>query len=57
METKVHSIKTKIWASFHTPGKLRHSNTNDKSGFNAEQIENDRYPESETVGSINLNNK
>ncbi len=50
METKVHSAKTKIWASFHIPRRLRHLKTNDKqSGFNAEQIEQDKYPESETV--------
>jgi hypothetical protein len=35
VETKVHSAKTKIWASFHIPRKLRHSKTNEQSGFNA----------------------
>ncbi len=45
METKVHSAKTKIWASFHIPRKLHHLKTNEQSGFNAEKIEKDRYPE------------
>jgi hypothetical protein len=49
METKVHSAKTKIWASFHIPRKLRHSKTNEQSGFNVEQIKKNRYPESKTV--------
>jgi hypothetical protein len=49
METKVHSTKTEIWASFHIPRKLRHSKTNEQSGYNAEQIEKDKYPESKTV--------
>jgi hypothetical protein len=39
METKVHSAKMKIWASYHIPRKLRHAKTNEqKSGFNVEQI-------------------
>jgi hypothetical protein len=42
METKVHSANTKIWASYDRPRKLRHSKTNEQSGFNVEQIENDR---------------
>jgi hypothetical protein len=41
--------KQKIWASFQIPRKLRHSKMNDQSGFNAEQIEKDKYPESKTV--------
>ena len=49
MDTKVHSVKTKIWASFHIPRRLRHSKTNEQTGFNAEQIEKDKYPESKTV--------
>jgi hypothetical protein len=49
METKVHTAKTKIWAQFHIPGKLCHSKTNEQSGFNAEQIEKDKYPESKTA--------
>ena len=50
METKVHSTKTKLWASFYTPIKLQHSKTQmtKQSGFNAEQIEKDNYPESKT---------
>jgi hypothetical protein len=36
METKVHSTKAQIWASFHTPRKLGHSKTNEQSGFNVE---------------------
>jgi hypothetical protein len=39
METQVQSAKTKIWASFPILRKLGHSKTNEKSGFNAEQIE------------------
>jgi hypothetical protein len=39
MEAKVHSAKTKIWASYHIPRKLHHSKTNEQSGFSAEQIE------------------
>ncbi len=57
MEIKAHSAKTRIWASYHIPRKLRHSKTNEKSGFNAEQIEKDWYPECKTVSSINLNNE
>jgi hypothetical protein len=49
METKVHSTNTKIWASFHIPRKLGHSKANEPSGFNAKQIEKERYPESKTV--------
>jgi hypothetical protein len=41
--------KTKIWTSFHIPRKLRHSKTNEQSGFNVEQIEEDKHPESKTV--------
>jgi hypothetical protein len=47
--------KQKIWASFHTPRRLPHSKMriqrrmNKQSGFNAEQIEKDKYPESKTV--------
>ncbi len=54
METMVYSAKTKIWASFHIPRKLRHSKTNEQSGFNAEQIEKDIYPDSKTVWKSNL---
>jgi hypothetical protein len=49
MEAKVHSAETKIWASYHIPRRLRHSKTNEQSGFNAEQIEKDKYLESKTV--------
>jgi hypothetical protein len=50
METKVHSAKTKIWASFHIPGRLHHSKTNEQTirvqcGTNFK----DKYPESKTV--------
>jgi hypothetical protein len=44
VETKVHSTKTKIWVSFHLTRQLRHSKTNEQSGFNEEQIEKDEYP-------------
>jgi hypothetical protein len=41
--------KQKIWAPFHIPRRLRHSKLmNKQSGFNAEQIEKDKYPESKT---------
>jgi hypothetical protein len=46
MDTKVHSAKTKIWASFHIPRRLHHSKANEQSGFNVEQTENDKYPKS-----------
>jgi hypothetical protein len=49
METKVHSAKTKIWASFHIPRRLRHSKTNEQSELNVEQTEKDKYPESKTI--------
>jgi hypothetical protein len=50
METKVHSAKTKIGASlFHIPRKLRHSKTNEQSGFNAGQIEKGNYLESKNA--------
>ncbi len=56
METKVHSAKIKIWASFHIPRKLRHSKTNEQSGLNAEQIEKNKYRDSKTIQRMNLNN-
>jgi hypothetical protein len=31
MDTKVHSTKTKIWASFHIPRQLQHSKTNEQT--------------------------
>jgi hypothetical protein len=49
METKVHSAKIKVWASFHIPSKLHHSKTNEQSGFNAELIEEEKYLESKIV--------
>ncbi len=49
METKVHSAKTKIQASFQIPRKICHSKTNEQSGINAEQIKKDRYPEGKTA--------
>ncbi len=62
METKVNSAKTKIWVSFYIPRRLRHSKTNEQtqrqmnkqSGFNAEQIEKDNYPENKTIWRLNL---
>jgi hypothetical protein len=57
MDTKVHSTKTIIWASFHIPRRLRHLKTNEQSGFNAEQTEKDKYPESNTIRRIDLNNE
>ena len=54
METQVHSVKTKIWASYHIPRRLRHSKTNEQSGFNAEQIEKDIYPESKTIFEVQV---
>ncbi len=47
METKVHSATQKNWASFHIPRRLHHSKRmNKQSGFNVEQIDKDKYPES-----------
>jgi hypothetical protein len=46
--------KQKIWASFYVPRKLRHSETNEQSGFNAEQIEKDIYPESKTIFEVQV---
>jgi hypothetical protein len=57
MDTKVHSAKTKIWASFHIPRRLHHANINEQSGFNVEQIEEDNYLESKPIWRINLDNK
>jgi hypothetical protein len=31
MKTKVHSAKTKIWASFPIPRQLHHSKTNEQT--------------------------
>ncbi len=31
METKVHYAKTKLWASFYVPKRLRHSKTNEQT--------------------------
>jgi hypothetical protein len=31
METKVHSTKTKVWASIHIPRRLRHSKTSEQT--------------------------
>jgi hypothetical protein len=33
----------------HIPRKLRHSKTNEQIGFNAEQVEKDKYLEGKTV--------
>jgi hypothetical protein len=42
--------KQKLWVSFYIPRRLQHSKQmNEQSGFNAEQIEKDNYPESMTV--------
>jgi hypothetical protein len=50
MDTKVHSAKTKIWASFHIlEDVVIQRQMNKQSGFNAEQIEKDEYPESKTI--------
>jgi hypothetical protein len=38
METQIHSPKQKNLGIFQTPRELRHSKTNEQSGFNAEQI-------------------
>ncbi len=50
MEIKVHSAKTKLWHHciyLEDYGIQRRMNK--QSGFNAEQIEKDNYPESKTV--------
>jgi hypothetical protein len=31
METKVHTAKTRTWASFHIPRRLRHSKANEQT--------------------------
>jgi hypothetical protein len=55
METKVHSAKTKLWASFFFLEDYNiQRRMNKQSGFNAEQIEKDNYPESKTVWRSNL---
>jgi hypothetical protein len=47
METKVHSTKTKIWASFHIPRRLGHSKTNEQTiRVQSGTIEKNNYPES-----------
>jgi hypothetical protein len=50
METKAHSAKTKIWASFHIPRRLRHSKMNEQT-IKVQYRTNykDKYPESKTV--------
>ncbi len=55
MEIKVHFAKTKSWYHFiyledyNIQGRM-----NKQSGFNAEQIEKDNYPESKTFWRLNL---
>ncbi len=47
METKVHSTKTKHWVSCYVPRSYDiQRQMNKQSGFKAEQIEKDNYPES-----------
>ncbi len=55
METKVHSAKTNIWASFYIPRRLQHSKTNEqiirvRCGGNRKGY----YPESKTIWRLNL---
>ncbi len=45
---QVHSTKQNL-VSFQTPRELRHSITNEQSGFNVEQIKKDKYPGSKIV--------
>ncbi len=43
----LQSAKTKLWASFYIPRRLRHSKTNEQTiRVQLEQIEKDNYPES-----------
>jgi hypothetical protein len=51
METKVHSAKTKLWVYhfIYLEDYDIQRRMNKQSGFNAEQIEKDNYPESKTV--------
>jgi hypothetical protein len=50
METKVHSTKKKLLASFiYLEDYDIQRRMNKQSGFNAEQIEKDNYLESKTV--------
>ncbi len=58
METKVHSKKQK--SGHHIillENYVIQRRINKQSGFNAEQIEKDKYPESKTIWRINLNNE
>ncbi len=50
MDTKVHSAKTKSGHHFiFLVDYVIQRGMNKQSGFNAEQIEKDNYPESETI--------
>ena len=47
METKVHSAKQKSGYHFtYLDNYINQRRTNKQSGFNAEQIDKDKYPES-----------
>ncbi len=55
MGTQVHSTKTKNLGIFsYLEDYVIQRRMNKQSGFNAEQIEKDKYPESKTVWRLNL---
>ena len=55
METKVHSAKKKTGHHFiYLEDYVIQRWMNKQSGFNVEQIEKDKYPESKTVWRIHL---
>ncbi len=56
METKVHSAKTKQSGHhfIYLENYVIQKQMNKQSGFNAEQIEKDKYPESKTISRLNL---
>jgi hypothetical protein len=50
METKVHSAKTKLWASFYIPRRLRYSKTNEQPiRVQCGRNYKDKYPESKII--------
>jgi hypothetical protein len=58
MDTKLHSAKTKSGHHFiYLEDYVIQRRMNKQLGFNAEQIEKDKYPESKTIWRINLNSK
>ncbi len=55
METKVHSAKTKLWASVYIPRRLQHSKTNEQTiRVQCRTIWKGYFPESKTIWRLNL---